>query len=206
MAQTTTGWRAVFSVPAVYRAAQSGIGSPRVRRALVEDYLKPRVGDCVLDIGCGTGDLAEYFPDCSYVGYDLSEAYIAAAREAYGASADFLVGSVGQSSAEADGSFDLAVSKGVLHHLDDDDALSLFAEAHSALRPGGRLVTVDPCLVDGQSRVARALISRDRGNDVRSPDGYRRLAEVSFGAVRVDVRHDLLRLPYSHAILVCIRD
>ena len=65
------------------------------------------------------------------------------------------------------------------------------------------MFTNDPCLMPGQSRIARAVIQRDRGMNVRSPEGYRALAEPYFGEVRADVRHDLLRIPYSHALLTC---
>lgn len=204
MTQTTTGWRAAFSVPTVYRWAQRQIGSPESRRRLVDQYLPHDSGDRILDIGCGTGDLSQFFDDCKYVGYDMSEAYIASACERYGDAGEFHVGRVGQGGT-GDGEFDLAVAKGVLHHLDDDQAQDLFAEAWAALSPNGALVTIDPCFVPEQSAIARFIISRDRGNNVRSPDEYERIARLTFTNIRVDVRHDLLRLPYTHAILTCRR-
>jgi SAM-dependent methyltransferase len=204
MAEKTTGWRRVFSVPAVYRLAQQAIGSPNVRRQLVDLYLKPRDGQSVLDIGCGTGDLVDHLPRVHYVGHDPSADYVAAAEDRFGASGTFFVGGVGEVSLEP-GSFDLAVAKGVLHHLDDSVARALFDEAAEALRPGGRLVTIDPAFDPGQSRVARFLASRDRGQNVRTLDEYRALVPSSFSSVESTLHDDLLRVPYNHAVLVVTR-
>lgn len=204
MAQKTTGWRRILSIPAVYRLAQCGIGSPNVRRTLVERYLRPDEGDSVLDIGCGTGDLVEYLAGTHYVGHDPSSEYVAAATERFGASGTFLVGGVGEIAFEP-GSFDLAVAKGVLHHLDDDVARALFDEAADALKPGGRLVTIDPAFDADQSRVARFLASRDRGQNVRTVDAYRALAPSSFSKIEATLHDDLLRVPYNHAVLVATR-
>ncbi len=203
MSQRTTGWRTVFSVPAVYRFAQRSIGSDTVRQSFVSDYVRPSPGDRLLDIGCGTGDLAGLITDVEFVGHDPSADYVASARAAYPA-AEFHVGGVGEFEPEP-GSFDVCVAKGVLHHLDDGLAEQLFAEAHRALRPGGRLITMDPVLVDGQSPVARFLALRDRGENVRTIDGYLALAATSFETVEPTVRHDMLRVPYSHALLTCTR-
>ena len=91
--------------------------------------------------------------------------------------------------------FDIAITMSVLHHLNDDEAIDLFRLARSTLVEGGRLATMDPCYVDGQSRAARYIISRDRGLNVRSEDGYRTLAEQVFERVNVTIRHDLLFTP-----------
>jgi SAM-dependent methyltransferase len=204
MAETTTGWRRVFSIPTVYRWAQRGIGSPNVRRTLVEVYLRPSDGDRLLDIGCGTGDLVAHLSSVQYVGHDPSADYVAAAEQRFGEAGTFLVGGVGEVTLEP-GSFDLAVAKGVLHHLDDDVASALFDEAAAALRPGGRLVTIDPAFDPGQSRVARFLASRDRGQNVRTIDGYRALVPPTFTSIESTLHDDLLRVPYNHAVLVATR-
>ena len=204
MAQRTTGWRSMFSVPAVYRFAQRSIGSPEVRQSFVDEYVRPTDGDRVLDIGCGTGDIVQLLAGVTYLGYDPSAEYIAAARERYGELGDFQVGSVG-SVELAPATFDICIAKGVLHHLDDAAAVDLIQEAARVLRPGGRLVTMDPVFADGQPRVARFLASRDRGQNVRNIEGYTALARTGFAQVDGSVRHDLLRVPYSHALITCTR-
>ncbi|MGI8513367.1 MAG: class I SAM-dependent methyltransferase, partial [Solirubrobacteraceae bacterium] len=63
--------------------------------------------------------------------------------------------------------------------------------------------TLDPTFVPGQARAARWLLSRDRGQAVRDPAGYQALASSHFAQVTATVRHDLARVPYTHAILEC---
>lgn len=204
MSQRTTGWRSVFSLPAVYRFAQRSIGSPDVRAAFVRDRVRPTAGDRILDIGCGTGDIVQLLGRVEYVGYDPSAEYIESARERYGELGEFVVGSVGAVGLDPE-SFDVCIAKGVLHHLGDDAAGDLFCEAARVLRPGGRLITMDPVFTDDQSRIARFLAERDRGENVRTAEEYERLARKAFEQVESDVRHDLLRLPYSHVLLTCTR-
>ncbi len=205
MSELTTGWKRMFSVPSLYRLTQQMIGSESSRRRFINEIVRPSLGDRVLDIGCGTGDLLSLLvetPGLAYVGHDPSTGYIEAARERFGDRGEFLVGGVGEVPLE-DASFDICVAKGVLHHLDDDLAEQLCDDAARMLRPGGRLVTMDPVFVDGQSRIARVFAERDRGQNVRQVEGYERFARSHFGSVRSSIHHDLLRVPYSHALLVC---
>ena len=99
--------------------------------------------------------------------------------------------------------FDIVLAMGLLHHLDDVEAASLVALASQALVSGGRFVAIDPARAPGQPHVARWLIGRDRGEYVRTADAYAELARGSFGSVAVTVRSDLLRVPYTHAVLEC---
>jgi hypothetical protein len=91
----------------------------------------------------------------------------------------------------------------VLHHLNDDYAARLFKLARRALKPCARLVTLDGCFVAGQPKLARLVVSRDRGEYVREFAEYAKLAAQVFPQVKSVVRHDLLRIPYTHVILQC---
>ncbi|MGH3264643.1 MAG: hypothetical protein ACRDNS_21920, partial [Trebonia sp.] len=95
----------------------------------------------------------------------------------------------------------LVLAFGVLHHLDDRQAKEALRLAARGLARDGRVVTVDPVYAPGQSHVARAIIARDRGQHVRTLDAYEALAREAFSTVQAVVRHDLLRMPYSHCIL-----
>ena len=91
----------------------------------------------------------------------------------------------------------------MLHHLDDETAAKLFTLARLALQPNGRLITFDGCYSPGQSRVAHWLLGRDRGKFVRTRAQYERLASACFSKVECHLRHDLLRIPYTHLIMRC---
>jgi hypothetical protein len=66
------------------------------------------------------------------------------------------------------------------------------------------LITLDPCFVEGQSPIARYLVSRDRGQHVRDVKGYQTLMSSLFASVTCDVRHDFARFPYTHLMMECM--
>jgi SAM-dependent methyltransferase len=197
------GPRSLLAVPAAYRLF-TGMVAGGFHRAYVDTYVRPRPGDRILDIGCGTGDILNYLPPSDYCGMDISAQYIEAARNQFGGRGTFVCRAVGEGAVDRPGTYDLAMANGVLHHLDDDTALELFRTARTALRPGGRLVTFDGCFVPGQSRVARWLLGLDRGEYVRPEGEYVRLASTVFPGVEARVRHNLLRIPYTHVIMECV--
>jgi len=205
MAQTTSGIRAVLSVPLVYETFQRVVGSPRVRRELVDNYVRPRPGLRVLDIGCGPGDLITYLPGVEYTGTDLSEAYIESARRRFGDRGRYFAGRVSSLDPETLGQFDVVIAKSLLHHIDEDEALHLFESASSVLAEGGRLVTLDAAYTPDMSRGSRFVVSRDRGQSILTPEGYVELAHRAFADVEIAVHHDLLRIPYTHVIMSCER-
>ena len=91
---------------------------------------------------------------------------------------------------------------GVLHHLDDIEAANLLALLRSALKPGARLVTEDPVLVENQNAIARQLIKWDRGRNVRTANEYCDLAAAHFGTIRETVIHMKIP-PYTLLVMEC---
>ncbi len=193
--------RRVLALPAAYRLFSNLLGARRSRAEIVRLYVRPRPGDVVLDCGCGPGDLLDVLHGVEYTGLDVDEAYITEARERYGERAAFRLGPIGAETVPETEHFDLVLAMGVLHHLDDATVRGFFDVARRALRPGGRVVTIDPCFVDGQSAIARRLVAGDRGEHVRRLEAWRPLVEPAFPDVVMHVRHDLLRLPYTHLVM-----
>lgn len=193
----------LLALPSVYRLFIRIVVGDGYRIHMSE-HVKPVTDEKVFDIGCGPGDILEYLPSVHYVGFDINPKYINAAQLRFGGRGRFFCGDVGLSSLDEEaGTFDLALATGVVHHLDDVQADRLFELACRVLKPGGRLVTYDGCLVAGQPRLARWVVSRDRGQFVRTPEHYQKLATRYFPQVKAVVRHDLLRIPYTHLILQC---
>ena len=203
MTQVVKGLRRALSFAAVYNFFQNLVGGPRSRRELVRCYVRPEPGQFILDIGCGTAEILAYLPEVTYYGFDPSQKYVTAARRRFGERAKLACATVTEQTLRGLPKFDLVLAIGVLHHLSDAEASSLFRLAKSAMKPGGRLVTLDGCFVENQSRIAHFLISHDRGRNVRNEQGYRVLAGNVFDSVKSHIRHDLTRIPYTHVILEC---
>jgi SAM-dependent methyltransferase len=196
--------RSVLAIPQVYQLFFNVIGAPQRSRILVREYIQPKAGDRILEIGCGPGTIVPYLPECDYLGFDASASYIEQARKRY-PRAKFLCERVSHYSLPGKEYFDIVLALAILHHLDDDEALQLIDISRQALKPGGRLITLDGVWTNDQSRSARYLLSRDRGQFVRSEEAYRRLASHAFTQINSSIRHDLLRIPYTHIILECVR-
>lgn len=206
MAQISSGIRAVLSQPAVYSAFQRFMGAHDDRERYVHDFLKPAAGMRVLDIGCGPADILAHLPDVEYYGFDISEQYIQNARQRFaGRRAQFSCKHLYPEDLAALPRFDRVIAIGLLHHLDDDTALGVLRMASSRLAPGGRLVTLDPCLTEDQHPLARWLVKSDRGQNVRTREGYEALALAGFDRVRATVRHKRW-IPYTHCHVIAEND
>lgn len=111
-------------------------------RALFERY-RLRDGARILDVGCGTGEialrLAELLPTASIVGIDLIEAHLELARKAgerFGGRVRFETGNAFDLAFPDDG-FDLALCRHVLQAVPEPERIA--AEMLRVTRPGGRL-------------------------------------------------------------------
>ena len=191
------GWPRFYS-------AFAGLVGGSARDIYARDYIRASSGDRILDIGCGPGDILAHLPtDVRYVGFDANPSYIENARQRFGGRGEFFCHHITRAMLDQFAGFDIVLANGVLHHLDDVDAMALLEIAQRALKTGGRLVTLDGCYVEGQSRVARYLLARDRGEFVRTQDEYARLTRPFFANVTLHIRDDLMRIPYTHIVMEC---
>lgn len=188
--------------PTVYRIFGAAIGG-KFRDRYVSEYVQPRSGDRILDLGCGPGDILDHLPEVRYLGVDMDSRYIEAARKRFGKLGEFRCESATETVLREPASFDVVMANGVLHHLDDAEVHKVMNLAKSALKPGGRLVTHDGAFIPEQTTFEAMLLKRDRGRFVRAVDQYVQLARATFDRVESVVRRDMLRLPYTHHIMTC---
>lgn len=172
----------------------------------VDEFVKLCPADRILDLGCGPADILDKLNECQYVGIDQDQGYVARARRKYDGRARFHAVSIADIDAVSPASFDIVLSVGVLHHLRDAEALHLLQVAHASLKPGGKLITSDGCRTDRQTRLSRFFLDLDRGQFVRGKDAYVALASRVFPDVTATMRGDLIRIPYTHLIMVCRRE
>jgi SAM-dependent methyltransferase len=175
----------------------------RARRVVIDDYVRPDPGLRVLDIGCGPAYTAGYFPEPEYFGFDISCPYIEFAKRRYSSRGQFFAQPFDEASLQWLPCFDIVLMLGLLHHLGDETARQLLGLVKRAMKPDGRLFTVDGFYEPGQPWFARYLLDRDRGKFIRNREAYIRLAHQTFGKVLASTRNDLFHIPYSAVILEC---
>lgn len=209
MPQTNQGIRSLLSIPSVYNLFTKLIGETSYRKALIDQYICPQENDRILDIGCGTGKIVQYLPNVDYLGFDASQEYIKAAQvEFYKETKDltlnkqvkFICQEVNENNIKGEACFDIVLALEILHHLRDLEVLQLFNTAICSLKPGGKLITIDGVYVSNQSPIARWIISKDRGQNVRTKEAYLALASQVFSKITTSIRYDLLRIPHTHCI------
>ena len=200
--QDDKGLKCFLGVPTFYGLFQDLVGASYGKNWFIHECVRAKPNDKLIDVGCGTGDILEQLPNVRYTGIDISERYIAAARRRYGEKALFLHGTTelyrGDQRLE---NADLVTCIGLLHHLDDRETLQVLSFAREQLRPGGRFVCIEPCLLRHQSAGSRWIMSRDRGRNIRLDEEWKRLLQSEFSNCSLHVVTGLLRLPYVHAIL-----
>lgn len=204
MSQVTTGIRSILSSPKIYDAFQDLMGAKKVRLELVERYIRAERNMRILDIGCGTARILDYLPEVDYHGFDFSQTYINNAINRYGSRGKFNCALLDQTDINNLEPFDVVIATGLIHHLNDEQAIKLMKLANSALKLGGRFITNDPCFTENQNIISHILVSRDRGQNVRTPQEYCRLAELVFSDSSLNIKHSVF-IPYTRCTMVCIK-
>jgi SAM-dependent methyltransferase len=194
----------ILSFAPAYKLLMKSLGGHSARLTHVQKHIRPQPGFKILDIGCGPGDILEYLPGVEYLGVDLDADYIAHAQSKYGNKGRFLCRNAAEIDAAEFETYDIVLATGLLHHLNDNEAIQLLQFASKALKPGGRLITYDGCyLEEKQHPFDRWMLDSDRGKFVRTKKQYMALANSVFPAIKPHLRSDLLRIPYTLLILEC---
>jgi SAM-dependent methyltransferase len=189
-----------FHHPAAYIALQYVVGGAKMREVALTE-LGLREGERVLDLGCGPAYYVGRLPPVDYVGFDTDADSIAWARRRFGDRGRFFCEELAERHLREIGRFDAVMMMGLLHHLDEPACDALLRLVGEALVPGGRAVSLDTVLYEGQSALSRALAKNDRGDFVRTPAGFERLARRSFGAVQGRVVGDCGLVVSAHYLM-----
>lgn len=143
----------------------------------IYEQLRAGPEDTVLDLGCGTGIALDYLGNVeSYLGVDVDEVAIRYARERHGRRRGVRFECKWLSEEDVrDLSPTHVVMGGLLHHLNDDDALSLLRMVQASKRLV-RVVTNDIVFLPGEF-VNNLLARLDRGRFCREKAAYEALVQ-----------------------------
>ena len=186
----------------VYLAVQKLLGADRLRRRCV-DRLQPRDGERILDVGCGPGYILDYMPSVIYHGFDTNPDYIEYARRRFAGHGHFYCEEFTVRHLDTLFPVDAALLMGVLHHLPNDVGHAVVDLMRQVLAPAGRLITLDPCLEEGGSAIARYMATNDRGAYVRDRRGYLSLVSDRFARTEVELCRNVCRVPTTEIIMRC---
>jgi ubiquinone/menaquinone biosynthesis C-methylase UbiE len=100
----------------------------------------PYVGSCVLDIGCGSGRLAQFFNIKKYIGIDVSDGLLAEAKKLLGKVPSAVFQKMDMRALEfKDNTFDSVFMVASLNHLVPKYHKKALGEAYRVLKHGGYL-------------------------------------------------------------------
>lgn len=171
----------LFEHPSVYAAWQAPFAAQKF--APVERALQGHDIGRVLDVGCGTGTNAERFKHADYVGVDINERYLRAARSRF--SGQFINADLRTADLSSLGSFDTILVNSFLHHVDDADVVRILEQLTGVLTTDGRVHILDLVLPEAKS-LAWMMAKLDRGRHARPLDKWRQLFSAAFEPVIVE--------------------
>ncbi|HVI87094.1 MAG TPA: class I SAM-dependent methyltransferase [Dongiaceae bacterium] len=168
--------------PRLWLLMQKTIGGNRSKQELVLRYYQkqPRI----LEIGCSVGNVSDAFRDyaeISYTGIDIDPNAIAVAKSRFHAHPNFTFELRSLADLAAQGQqFDYVIFAGILHHISDDIAATMLADAMRVVAPGGQIVISEPeALRPTDNLIFRLFYNLEQGQFLRSRQHLERLVAAS---------------------------
>ena len=70
------------------------------------------------------------------------------------------------------------------------------------LKKNGDIITEDPILIEKQNPIAKFIIKKDRGNNVRSKKEYLKIISKYFKKINSKIYHQKF-IPYTWFVMLC---
>lgn len=165
--------------PPIYNALQKIVHGDYSKERAIINGLRDRRDGTVLEIGCGTGLVSEMFEVGTYVGCDVDDERIDAARKAH-PDHEFHVVDFTKDYSSFLERFDTVLFHNCIHHIDDHGMKTTLENIQSAVKKRGRpidVIAIEPVLPQPVMRNVPGFIlaKLDRGRYVRTFDDTTRL-------------------------------
>ncbi len=161
--------------PGVYSAWQAPFAAQKF--APVERWLRNHDIRRVLDVGCGAGTNAERFAHVEYVGIDVNERYLQAARARF--PGQFIQADLTRTDLSTLGTFDMILANSFFHHVTDADVERILAQLSLLLASEGTIHILD-LVLPGRKSLAWLMARLDRGKYARPMERWRTLFGAAF--------------------------
>jgi SAM-dependent methyltransferase len=191
-----------------YDFYQNIVGGVSYRNSIVETLAslgKP----AYLDLGCGTATIAKKLNSSTrYIGIDNSDNYLKKARGTF-PQHQFFNKNLGQENWNiglGEIGSTVATGLGLLHHLDDRDAIIFLESCRSVLDKDSLLFTVDPVIVNDTSSIARWFAMNDRGKFVRKPEQLEKMFRHAGFSPKVEIKKKQFRIPLDTVEILALPD
>ena len=179
-------------------------GDIPLKKKIIQEHIRPFEGAKILDIGCGTGVLAQLINEVtpvSYTGFDSNPKYIEFAKKRKYPGV-FNVGSVHNSFLSAN-DFDIVLAMDVMHHLNDEEAKAMLTLAKKCLKQNGRFILQDPVITKQQGFFEKQLMKLDRGKYIRRTEADEEFLREVFSEVKIDMLSNSYFIPWTECVFSC---
>ena len=147
-------------------------------KQILSQHLNVGDNDLVLDYGCGTGKYCLFFKPENYLGVDVDEKNIRIAKNNF-KNYHFLQIKPGHFSLDAK-KFDFILVVGVFHHIADKELRLILDDFSRILKPGGKVMVIEPILSETSTRINKWMKFVDRGKSFRFEKGLMNLFNQHF--------------------------
>ncbi len=188
--------------PIIYKIIQKIMSGTSFRKKIINDHIKKK-NLKILDIGCGPAEIVDYIPDCEYYGYDIDKRSIEYAKKKYSNKKyKFFCKIFNKNELKKLPKFDYIILFGILHHLNNNEISSILNLCKKIMKKNCKILTEDPILIKNQNIIAKFLIQKDRGMNVRNKKEYLFLLKSHFKIVKYKIVPQLF-IPYTWFTTVC---
>ena len=155
----------------MWLAFQKSIGGTKDKKKLALSYRSGKRR--ILEIGCSVGNVSDAFrnlPNIYFLGLDIDAKAIGKARRRFSSLPNFFFICTGLEdlAEEMDNAFEYIIFAGMLHHVNDDKAITMLRAASRLCAPKGNILIFDPdALRDDDNLIFRAFYRIEQGRFLR---------------------------------------
>jgi SAM-dependent methyltransferase len=187
----------------IYLLIQKIMSATKVREEFICKFVKNKKNLSVLDIGCGPANILKKFSSINYYGYDIDINHINFAKKKFSSkNFHFFNRMFGEKEVFNLPKFDFVLLLGVIHHLDNNKVKKNLITIKKVLKKNGKLLILDNVLTQNQNSIAKYLIKKDKGKNIRNLDKYKLFLQKDYLIKNIRISHQKF-VPYTWLTICC---